>query len=67
MMVKRVLRFDAKLCVWLAVLACVAGSVARAQEQPAVEAPADAEEPAGPAVSFERGVRRSGMLGFVAA
>jgi MscS family membrane protein len=74
MMLKRVLRFDAKLCVWLAVLACVAGgSVASSQEQPAVEAPAEAEEaeeaeePAGPADQYGRGVPRSAMLGFLAA
>ncbi len=71
MMLKRGLRFDAKLWVWLAVLACVAGgSVASSQEQPAVEAPAkaeEAEEPPGPADQYGRGVPRSAMLGFLAA
>jgi MscS family membrane protein len=67
-MVKRGLRFEAKLCVWLGVLACVAGGiVASAQEQPAVEAPAKAEEPAGPADEYDRGVPRSAMLGFLVA
>lgn len=67
-MVKRGLRFEAKLCVWLGVLACVAGgTVASAQEQPAVEAPAEAEEPAGPADEYDRGVPRSAMLGFLVA
>ena len=67
-MVKRGLRFEAKLSVWLFVLACVAGgSVASAQEQPAVEAPAEAEEPAGPADEYDRGVPRSAMLGFLEA
>ena len=55
----------------LAVLACVAGgSVASSQEQPAVEAPAEAEEaeePAGPADQYGRGVPRSAMLGFLEA
>ena len=68
MRVKRGLRFDATLWVWLGVLACVAGgSVASAQEQPAVEAPAEAEEPAGPADEYDRGVPRSAMLGFLVA
>jgi MscS family membrane protein len=67
-MVKRGLRFEAKLCVWLGVLACVAGgTVASAQEQPAGEAPAEAEEPAGPADEYDRGVPRSAMLGFLVA
>ncbi len=67
-MVKRSLRFDAKLCAWLGVLACVAGgTVASAQEQPTVEAPAEAEEPAGPADAYDRGVPRSAMLGFLTA
>ncbi len=44
-MVKSGLRFDAKLCAWLGVLACVAGgTVAGAQEPPAVEAPAEAAQ-----------------------
>lgn len=61
-MVKRGLRFDAMLCVWLAVLGCVAGgSVASAQQPPAAEPTAEAEEPAGPADQFDRGVPRSAM------
>ncbi len=67
-MLKRGLRFDVKLCVWLGVLACVAGgAVASAQEQPAGEAPAEAEERAGPADEYGRGVPRSAMLGFLVA
>ncbi len=67
-MVKRGLRFEAKLCVWLAVLACVAGgTVASAQEPPAGVAPAEAEKPAGPAEEYDRGVPRSAMLGFLVA
>ncbi len=67
-MVKRGLRFEAKLCVWLGVLACVAGgTVASAQEKPAGEVPAEAEEPAGPADEYDRGVPRSAMRGFLVA
>ncbi len=67
-MLKRGLRFEAKLCMWLGVLACVAGgTVASAQEQPAGEAPAEAEELAGPADEYGRGVPRSAMLGFQTA
>ncbi|MEE8508847.1 MAG: hypothetical protein V3T07_07270, partial [Myxococcota bacterium] len=67
-MVKSGLCFDAKLCAWLGVLACVAGgTVASAQEPPAVEAPAEVEEPAGPADAYNRGVPRSAMRGFLEA
>ncbi|TDJ14653.1 MAG: mechanosensitive ion channel family protein [Deltaproteobacteria bacterium] len=64
MRVKRGLRLDAMLCVWLGVLACVAGgSVASAQPPPAAEL----EKPAGPADQYNRGVPRSAMRGFLAA
>lgn len=67
-MVKRGLRFEAKLCVWFGVLACVAGgSAASAHEQPAGEAAVELEEPAGPADEHDRGVPRSAMRGFLAA
>ena len=68
-MLKRGLHFDAKLCVWLGVLAaCVAGgTIANAQERRAVEAPAEAEESAGPSDAYDRGVPRSAMLGFLVA
>ena len=52
-MLKRGLRFEVMLCVWLGVLACVAGgTVASAQQQPAGEAPAGVQQPAGPASFF---------------
>ncbi len=67
-MLKRGLCFEAKLWVWLGVLACVAGgTVASAQEQPSGEAPAEAEEPAGPTDEYDRGVPRSAMRGFLVA
>ncbi len=68
MMVKRGLQFHATQCVWLGVLACVAaGSAASAQQPTAVEPTAKAEEPAGPADLYQRGVPRSAMRGFLAA
>ncbi|MCZ6778275.1 MAG: hypothetical protein O7F16_04835, partial [Acidobacteria bacterium] len=67
-MLKRGLRFEVMLCVWLGVLACVAGgTVASAQQQPAGEAPAGVQQPAGPADEYGRGVPRSAMLGFLLA
>ncbi len=67
-MLKRSLRFEATLCVWLGVLACIAGgSIAVAEEPPAGETPAEAAEPAGPADAYDRGVPRSAMLGFLVA
>ncbi len=67
-MVKRGLRFDAMLCVWLGVLAWVAvGSVASAQPPPVVEPAAEAEEPSGPADQYDRSVPRSAMRGFLEA
>ncbi len=67
-MLKRSLGFEAKLWVWLGVLACVAGgSVVSAEEPPTVETPAEAEQPAGPSDEYGRGVPRSAMLGFLVA
>ena len=67
-MVNRGLRFDAKLCAWLGVLACVAGgTVAGAQGKPAVETPAEAKALAGPADAYDREVPRSAMRGFLEA
>ena len=67
-MLKRSLRFEARLCVWLGVLACIAGgSIAVAEEPPTDETPAEAAEPAGPADAYDRGVPRSAMLGFLLA
>ncbi len=63
-MLKRSLRFEATLCVWLGVLACIAGgSIADAEEPP----PAEVQAPAGPADEYDRGVPRSAMLGFLVA